>query len=257
MYSFKIGMYLGELKVSLAEALDVAAELDVRYIWYSEQSFGKPFLEMTDSEVDAAGRLFTQRGMILFLLAPGNCFKQVHLADLDLETMEQHPEFRAEMRQLDRQMEVAAQLGVPAVNTFTFAWPGEYTAGKPTWPMRRLTRGGLIADVDMAKLVKGIGLMTERAEHHGVDREVLAARWEGTPGGVLELLIVADSFLRHMVRALVGTMLEQEPAQIVELLAGAHRDLAGRTASAAGLCLVGVAYTPDEVKQLSLLGLAD
>ena len=94
-------------------------------------------------------------------------------------------------------------------------------------------------------------------EHHRFDRLVLAARWDGTPGGVLELFIVADSFLRHMVRALVGTMLELEPAELVELLAGAHRDRAGRTASAAGLCLVGVAYTPDEVKQLSLLGPAD
>ena len=180
MYTFKIGMYLGELKVPLEEALDVAAELEVRYIWYSEQAFGKPFLEMTDSEVDAAGSLFTQRGMTLFLLAPGNCFKQVHLADLDLETMEQHPEFCADMRQLDRQMEVAAQLGVPAVNSFTFAWPGEYTAGKPTWPMRRLTRGGLIADVDMEKLVKGIGLMAERAEHHGVDLALSQMPWNYT-----------------------------------------------------------------------------
>ena len=94
-------------------------------------------------------------------------------------------------------------------------------------------------------------------EHHRFDRAVLAARWEGTPGDVLEFVIVADSFLRHMVRALVGTMLELEPAQIIELLTGASRDRAGRTASAAGLCLVGVAYTPDDVKQLSLLGSSD
>ncbi len=180
MCSFKIGIYLGELRLPFEQALDVAGELGVKYVWYSEQSFGKPFIDMSDSEVDAVGQAFAARDMTIFLLAPGNCFKQVHLADLDLATMEQHPEFRAEMRTLDRQMEVAAQLGVPAVNTFTFAWPGEYTAGKPTWPMRWLTRGGVISDLDMQKLVKGIGLMAERAEHHGVDLALSQMPWNYT-----------------------------------------------------------------------------
>ncbi len=90
---------------------------------------------------------------------------------------------------------------------------------------------------------------TETA-YDGFVRTVLAARWVGNPGEVLELRIVACSFLRHMVRALVGTMLELEPAQIVELLQGAPRERAGRTLAACGLCLIGVAYTEDEVASL-------
>ena len=55
-----------------------------------------------------------------------------------------------------------------AVCTFTFAWPGEYTAGKPTWPMRWLTRGGVIADGDMEKLLKAFSLVLEQAERYAV-----------------------------------------------------------------------------------------
>ena len=94
-------------------------------------------------------------------------------------------------------------------------------------------------------------------EHDSFDRTVLAARWDGDPAELLELTIVADSFLRHMVRALVGTMLAKEPAQIVDLLRGASRELAGRTVTAAGLTLVAVAYTEDEVNALRLLGPSD
>ncbi len=90
-------------------------------------------------------------------------------------------------------------------------------------------------------------------EHSAFERSVLAASWTGEPGGLLTFSIVADGFLRHMVRTLVGTMLEQEPAQIMELLAGAPRERAGRTALADGLCLVGVAYTAQEVDELRRL----
>ena len=94
--------------------------------------------------------------------------------------MEKHAEFRAEMDSLVRTMEVAAHLGVAAVNTFTFAWPGEYSAGKPTWPMRWLTRGGIIADVDMDKVVKALSLIAEQAERHGVDVALGMMPWNYT-----------------------------------------------------------------------------
>ena len=94
-------------------------------------------------------------------------------------------------------------------------------------------------------------------EHDSFDRKVLAARWDGDPGELIEFTIVADSFLRHMVRTLVGTMLATEPAQIVELLRGTTREHAGRTVTAAGLSLVAVAYTEDEVSALRFLGPGD
>jgi len=59
--------------------------------------------------------------------------------------------------------------------------------------------------------------------------------------------IAADRFLRHMVRILVGTMVEvgrgrRPSGDMTRLLESADRTLAGPTAPAQGLCLVGVDY---------------
>jgi tRNA pseudouridine38-40 synthase len=59
---------------------------------------------------------------------------------------------------------------------------------------------------------------------------------------VLEFEITADSFLRHMVRTLVGTMIELPPDRIAPLLDGAPRSQAGSTAPPHGLYLERVGY---------------
>jgi len=79
-------------------------------------------------------------------------------------------------------------------------------------------------------------------EHVYFDRTVLAAGWR-REGDRLEFHLTADALLRHMVRVLVGTMLERpDPAYLVELCAGERRSAAGRTAPPHGLTLVSVAY---------------
>lgn len=78
-------------------------------------------------------------------------------------------------------------------------------------------------------------------QHQVFVRVIEDARWRDH-GDWLDFEISADSFLRHMVRTLVGTMLEKEPDEIVDLLGGAPRSAAGATAPAAGLYLVGVGY---------------
>jgi len=69
----------------------------------------------------------------------------------------------------------------------------------------------------------------------------------GPPGGEIAVEVEGDGFLRHMVRILVGTLLDvglgrRDAASMPALLAGRDRTRAGRTAPARGLTLVRVEY---------------
>jgi tRNA pseudouridine38-40 synthase len=97
-------------------------------------------------------------------------------------------------------------------------------------------------------------------EHVFFDRLVVRCAWRkvgggsslGPPGpgkGLIYLEIEAEAFLRHMVRALVGTMVEvgqgkRTLADFGRLLEGSSREKAGRSAPAHGLFLWDVRYHP-------------
>ncbi len=176
-YEFKMGMYLGELRQPFEESLATARDLGARYVWCGAHSENRLLAQLPDAEIDRAARQVAAHGLEFFLLDGGGLFKPVHLAELEQGKMLEHEQFKQHYDLLRRSMEVAARLGVGAVACSTFAWPAEYTAGKPTWPMRWATRGGIIADVDMEKLVEAFSMIAELAEKHDLDVALLMMQW--------------------------------------------------------------------------------
>jgi tRNA pseudouridine38-40 synthase len=79
-----------------------------------------------------------------------------------------------------------------------------------------------------------------QTQHQVFVRTVERAEWIRRDDH-LDFEITADSYLRHMVRSLVGTMVES-PESLPGLLDGRARSEAGVTAPPWGLYLVSVAY---------------
>lgn len=87
---------------------------------------------------------------------------------------------------------------------------------------------------------------TDTAHFH-FRRRILEAAWSRESDRVLRFEIEADSFMRRMIRVLVGTMLEVAAGRrtvddFLALLDGAPRERAGDTAAAHGLYLTAVDY---------------
>ena len=86
-----------------------------------------------------------------------------------------------------------------------------------------------------------------QTDHVLFTRSVLRAEWRDTEPDVIELWIEAETFMRHMVRTLVGTMLEvaggrRSESDFRNLLEGRPREHAGDTAPPHGLYLESVRY---------------
>ncbi|HWP28970.1 MAG TPA: tRNA pseudouridine(38-40) synthase TruA [Chloroflexota bacterium] len=81
-------------------------------------------------------------------------------------------------------------------------------------------------------------------------RTVLQARWV-VEGAFWHFDVIADAFLRHMVRAMVGTLLQVgrgvlTPNDVTAVLRSGDRRQAGETVPAAGLTLMQIGYPGDE-----------
>jgi tRNA pseudouridine38-40 synthase len=119
--------------------------------------------------------------------------------------------------------------------------------GTVHWNPRRLDRDALDACAAALPGTHDFTAFTPtETDHVRFERDVVSARWEER-GDLLGFWVTADTFMRHMNRVLVGTMIEvalgrRSIEDFMALLRGAPRSAAGETAPAKGLALASVDY---------------
>ncbi len=122
-----------------------------------------------------------------------------------------------------------------------------FEQGRALWWPHKLDRDALDACAATLPGTHDFTAFTPtQTDHVRFERDIHSAAWT-SKDDIVSLQITADAFMRNMVRALVGTMLEVAASRrtldsFQQLLQGAPRSSAGDTAPPHGLYLESVSY---------------
>ncbi|MGH2981450.1 MAG: tRNA pseudouridine(38-40) synthase TruA [Solirubrobacterales bacterium] len=235
----------------------------------------QPGMRTVQGELEAA--LETILGEPVSLSAAGRTDAGVHAAGqvASFESAAQSPRDLARSLNGVLSPDVSVSAAVPAPDGFdarrdarsrTYCYrllarpaPSPFERGRSLWWPRPLDREALDGCASALRGTHDFTAFTPtETDHVRFERRILGSEWvpehppaggsedEGA-GGVLCFWIEADAFMRNMVRALVGTMLEvgggrRTGSDFARLLEGAPREQAGDTAPAHGLYLASVSY---------------
>jgi tRNA pseudouridine38-40 synthase len=142
----------------------------------------------------------------------------------------------------------------------------EILASRTPRPLLRRTTWRIPAPLDAARMRRAARLLVGRRDFRsfratpgpGEDRGTTVRRLRRISirrrGESIVLEFEGEGFLRHMVRTIVGTLVQVgrgawEPARVGEALRARDRRAAGPTAPARGLRLVSVSYPPDRPRR--------
>ncbi len=155
------------------------------------------------------------------------------------------PEFHARYSAVARRYSYRIGTDESSRSPFRRGW--EWALGK------LLARGALdeaAASIRGTHVFRAFAVRGTAPEHDDHRCTVTRATWRDRAGGV-ELEIEANRFLHHMVRFLVGTMVDiasgrRDASTMMMLLSSADNDATSAPAPAHGLCLESVRY-PEEL----------
>jgi sugar phosphate isomerase/epimerase len=170
-YEFNIGMAL-QFNTPFRDALALGRKLGAKFGWV-DLDFALD--EVGAGGVDSIGKLVEEHGIKLMLLG-NDVFSRLYLTDIDLESPLDNAALSRDLDRLIEAMQAASQLEVDAVLAYSFMWPGNWSS----WPMRWLSRGGIIAAIDLQKLVRIFSLVLEHAEKYDVDVVIGNLPWHYT-----------------------------------------------------------------------------
>jgi tRNA pseudouridine38-40 synthase len=201
----------------------------------------------TDTGVHASGQVVSvdgiQGGLEIRRIAPAlNAYLPPDVAVLGCSRAPDgfHARFSARSRRYEYRV-LRSYAPSPLRAARTWHWPRELSLDS-----LRECAAALLGEHDFRAFTPA------ETQHEVFRRNVLNAVWEQR-GNELVFAVEADSFLRHMVRTLVGTMIQtaggERPADgFASLLEGAPRAAAGVTAPPQALCLIGVRYDAENAR---------